>query len=451
MNQKPNPKLVLRDTYLKSAQQPAELNDIQVNREFVQLIQQAATNSSYWRDRLPTTLIDQGTDAITRNLTKFPIMTRLDVQQAFDESQIYLPGSRDSDYLVAATSGSTGTPARITKYLPMYVLEYDAITLLEWRWFRRDIKKPIVKIIYGKFNVEKANWGEPISLLGDPEPGFTIKTESEDIPKLVDLVLGMKPAYLYGMPSTITTMAHELLKTGNRFAEITQVLTAGETLQDWQRDLFKTAYQDAKVVDRYSAEEFGYIAMQCPRANHLHVIAPSVYIEILNENNEPCEIGELGRVVVTGLHTFAQPLIRYEIGDLARWGEPTGCGITWPIIESIEGRVHDFKLLPDGSKRRITFARTEYIKNPKLIDYQVLLFDDAIVAMLSVTDHLTISELELAETEISARVNLNLPLIIRQTNLYPLFSKAKRNPLEIVKDSYKSELSDADILGLVKS
>lgn len=451
MNQKSDPRIVLRNSFLKSAQQTFSQNLIQANNELIELVQRSASLSKYWRSRLPSTLASNGPDSFYENLQQLPIMTRVELQENFTESQVFLPKSKDSDYRITSTTGSTGNPARVLKYLPIHRLEFDAITLMEWRWFRRDVKNSIVKMKYGQPSVKRVKWGLPLSLLGESAIGYEVLTDSSDIPSLVNMIKKMNPVYLYSYPSTLTNMAHELMNTGQKFPAVTQVLTASETLEPWQRELFAEAFQGALVVDRYSSEEFGYIALQCPRGTHLHVIMPSNYIEIVNQDNQPCEIGELGRILVTGLHSFAQPLFRYEIGDLARWGEPTGCGINWPILDRVEGRVHEFKLLPDGSRRRVALSSVLFARNPKLREYKVILFDNAIVAMLSGVEPLTPEELAFTKKEIDERVNLNFPIYLRETSIMPMFKQSKREVFEVIAATYKDELSDEEIIRTVEA
>jgi phenylacetate-CoA ligase len=74
-------------------------------------------------------------------------------------------------------------------------------------------------------------------------------------------------------------------------------------------------------------------------------------IEILDEADEPCSPGQVGRVIVTPLHNFATPLIRYEIGDLAEVGSPCACGRTLPVIARVVGRARDMLTMPGGGKR----------------------------------------------------------------------------------------------------
>lgn len=76
----------------------------------------------------------------------------------------------------------------------------------------------------------------------------------------------------------------------------------------------------AKVFDRYLCEEVGAIAFQGRNENNpMHVAASHVMVEILRADGTHVDVGERGRVVVTSLHQWAHPVIRYELGDMATW------------------------------------------------------------------------------------------------------------------------------------
>jgi phenylacetate-CoA ligase len=106
-----------------------------------------------------------------------------------------------------------------------------------------------------------------------------------------------------------------------------------------------------RVVDMYSAKEAGPIALQCPLHDHYHEQSEAVLVEILDAEGRACAPGETGRVVLTSLHNFAAPLIRYEIGDLAERGPACGCGRALPVIARILGRRRNMLHYPDGSAR----------------------------------------------------------------------------------------------------
>jgi phenylacetate-CoA ligase len=82
----------------------------------------------------------------------------------------------------------------------------------------------------------------------------------------------------------------------------------------------------------------------------MHVQSESVYFELLNDKNEPCKTGETGKIVLTSLHSFATPLIRYEIGDYATLGPVCSCGRKSIVIDKILGRARNLMTKPNGQK-----------------------------------------------------------------------------------------------------
>ena len=74
---------------------------------------------------------------------------------------------------------------------------------------------------------------------------------------------------------------------------------------------------------------------------HAHPLAGVT--EILRPDGTPAPPGEMGEVVLTGLVNYAMPLIRYRVGDTARFAtESCPCGRGMPVIEEIGGRLDDF-------------------------------------------------------------------------------------------------------------
>jgi phenylacetate-CoA ligase len=71
-------------------------------------------------------------------------------------------------------------------------------------------------------------------------------------------------------------------------------------------------------------------------------------VEIVDDNGAPCPPGATGRVVITDLHNFATPLLRYEIGDLAEVAPPCPCGRGLPSLARVVGRRRNLLTLPDG-------------------------------------------------------------------------------------------------------
>jgi len=166
----------------------------------------------------------------------------------------------------------------------------------------------------------------------------------------VDWLKRKHPQYLISFPSNLVTLADYCLEHNITFAGLKGVRTVGETLRPEYRRLIESAW-GAKVTDIYTCEEAGYLAIQCPHGDHYHVQSENVILEVLNEKNEPCAVGEPGRIIVTSLHNYAMPLIRYDVGDAGVLGERCACGRGLPVLKEIHGRQRSLLKLADGSKR----------------------------------------------------------------------------------------------------
>ena len=76
--------------------------------------------------------------------------------------------------------------------------------------------------------------------------------------------------------------------------------------------------------------------------------------------------------MVTDLHNFAMPLIRYEIGDYAEAGEPCPCGRGMPVITRILGRTRNMLTLPSGEQIWPAFAKALREALPQLRQAQLV-------------------------------------------------------------------------------
>jgi phenylacetate-CoA ligase len=127
------------------------------------------------------------------------------------------------------------------------------------------------------------------------------------------------------------------------------MVCGGEVLPD---DLRRTAEAvfGARVLNRYGAHEVGQLCWECPQCGLLHCNDDSVVVEVVRDG-KPARPGETGEVLVTGLLSFAMPVLRFPLGDRVRQGPPMGepgCPFAFASISAIEGRRLDNLLLADG-------------------------------------------------------------------------------------------------------
>jgi phenylacetate-CoA ligase len=138
-------------------------------------------------------------------------------------------------------------------------------------------------------------------------------------------------------------LARYVAEAGARAWGAIPVLCGAERLFDADRRAIVEAFGPA-VFETYGSREFMLIASECEAHDGLHTAMENLLVEVVVRDGgveRPAEPGEVGELVVTDLHNFAMPFIRYAIGDLAVARAPgrCGCGRELLKIGPIEGRV----------------------------------------------------------------------------------------------------------------
>ncbi|HHT9152071.1 MAG TPA: phenylacetate--CoA ligase family protein [Candidatus Hypogeohydataceae bacterium YC40] len=127
------------------------------------------------------------------------------------------------------------------------------------------------------------------------------------------------------------------------------IFSTSAILDDYSRKFITDVFKE-KVVDIYGSNEGGCIAWECPQCNGYHVNIDMLVLEIL-ENGKSVPPGKEGEVVITNLHSYAMPLIRYRLGDIGTLSpEVPSCGRGMPLLKEITGRIDDFIVLPSGKR-----------------------------------------------------------------------------------------------------
>lgn len=285
-------------------------------------------------------------------LEALPVLRRAAVREAGEALRSSaLPQDHGQQHRIT-TSGATGTPVRLwgsdlTGFL------WRAFTLREHLWQERDFKAKLAAIRWAAKDFAAApagkhwpGWGDAVELLYETGPACMLNVVTP-LAQQAEWLLAEQPKYLVSFPSNLAALAEHCLQRGLSFPGLAQVRTIGETLTGRQRELFRKAW-GCEAVDMYSCEEAGYLALQCPRGAHYHVQAENVILEVVDDAGRPCPPGAEGHVLVTTLHNFATPLVRYALGDIAELGEPCACGRGLPVLQKIHGRRRNRLRLPDG-------------------------------------------------------------------------------------------------------
>jgi phenylacetate-CoA ligase len=168
----------------------------------------------------------------------------------------------------------------------------------------------------------------------------TVHLLPENLPHYAAALERFRPAYLSGYPSAMYVLAQYYRQSGRCAPQLMAALTSAETLLDHQRHAIEEAFA-TRVFDQYGQAEMQSFWYECEAGRmHAHPLAGTT--EILRPDATPAAPGEMGEIVLTGLVNYAMPLIRYRVGDTARFAiGPCPCGRGMPVIEEIGGRLDD--------------------------------------------------------------------------------------------------------------
>ncbi|MBI2842015.1 MAG: phenylacetate--CoA ligase family protein [Armatimonadetes bacterium] len=165
----------------------------------------------------------------------------------------------------------------------------------------------------------------------------------------IDMIRSLRPDVIYGYTSSLRILAERLLTSSEQPLRPKILMTSAEMLDQPTRKLIADAF-GTEPIDFYGSMEMGWIAWQCPERRGYHINSDCLIVECLH-NGWPAEHGEEGELVITNLHSDAAPLIRYATGDTGVLSDRRcSCGRTLPILESVNGRLADCIVLPDGRK-----------------------------------------------------------------------------------------------------
>jgi phenylacetate-CoA ligase len=279
---------------------------------------------------------------------------------------------QDADALLAVrTSGSSGEPFTIRRTWLEDKLQY----LLRLRAFRefgvRHRDRIVALGVAGRRDDgDRKLVGRSLRALGFhhrllvdglQEPGMVAAELAE-----------AKPDVLVGLPGMLDRLTAPDLSDAIRGVRPRLVVVGGEVATPRMRLRIREAF-GAPIHETYGSHECPLLAWECRHSGDLHTCDDGVVVEVLRDG-QPVEPGERGEVVVTNLHAYAMPFIRYRIGDLATRGHSCPCGAPFGTIGEIQGRMIDYFPLPDGRLlhpyeivSRLVWGPDEWIRQYQLV------------------------------------------------------------------------------------
>ena len=277
-----------------------------------------------------------------------PVMTKQDLQQPLE--MLLSDGFNKKNIYIDKTSGASGTPFIFSKDKFCHSLTW-AIIQDRFGWFDINFNKSKQARFYGILLNKTAFSKERLKDIVSHRTRFNVFDLSDSSFEDWISVFKSKPfEYMNGYTSSIVQFAKYLKHKGIVLSSICPSLrvciVTSEMLFEDDKLLMETQF-GVPIINEYGASELDLIAFQNPDG-YWQVNSETLFVEILDDNNNVLPLGEEGRLVITSLYNKSQPFIRYDIGDVGILSKKST--LKRPILEKLTGRTNDIVVLPSGKK-----------------------------------------------------------------------------------------------------
>jgi len=363
------------------------MNDY-ITKQLRQQLLKAFIEVPYYRESWSSIGIDNNFLELTtpETLFRLPILPKRELRMA--PERFVSDRVRQQERLITYhTSGSTGTPIKFICTPDTQRRIYAAKEVRSFRWAKTSIRLPrsmiggrlVVPRAYSKGPFYRYNWAEKQVYFS----AFHISPVN--VSQYVEGFNWFRPQVLTGYAHSYFLLARMMAEQAIVLDYEPQALVLGsEKLTPEMKEVISRSFR-ARAYQEYGAVESCMLATECEHGS-LHVNPDAGIVEIVDENGFPVPPGIEGRILCTSLLNEAQPLIRYEIGDIGVWSNQTcSCGREHlAVLQEVVGRLEDVVVGPDG--REMVRFHGIFVELPHVIEGQVIqeapdLFTVNVIAM----------------------------------------------------------------------
>jgi phenylacetate-CoA ligase len=332
-----------------------ELRTLQ-STELRKLLDHAFDHSPHYRRRFEERALEPSDIRTIDDLPKLPLLTREEAADSFeDRMSLAEPLPR----IHKMTSGTTGRPLAFAYDVGSeYWRQATKLRGYGWAGYRPGDRSVHFWGSIAAVQAPRLKTKVKVALdhLVRREHYIDCADHSEEaLSSVIRQLRELRPKVIVCYAQAGAALARQIVETNSRDWEDIAVISAAERLFPADRDAMTEAFGPG-IFDTYGSREVMLIAAECQAHQGLHVSMENLAVElIVCEGNieRPALPGELGQVVVTDLHNYGAPFIRYVNGDLAVAlpAERCVCGRALSRLQRVEGRETD--TLRDGEGRPV--------------------------------------------------------------------------------------------------
>jgi phenylacetate-CoA ligase len=327
---------------------PSEINRLHEER-LIQLLRHAWENTDYYRVVLGDCGVVRENTVDLDCFHKIPFLTKEVIRREGPRLRAKnLPKGRKP--YVNRTGGSTGEP--VEYWQDSYYWDNNVATkIYHFEVLGKQLGESELKVWGSDRDIfqETGSWTAIIkNFLYNRRIRTCSRLSDTDMKAIVDEINRFRPKSIWGYIDGAYMIADYVNRSGVAVHSPVAVFGGGGTLFPHMSEAIKRAFH-APAVNIYGSREMGEIACECAELAGLHICTLSHRVEVIDGNAMPV-IDQEGDLIVTSLHNYTMPFIRYRIGDRGRLTDRScRCGRGFPLLDSLTGRSMESFVTADGA------------------------------------------------------------------------------------------------------
>ncbi|MCF8102170.1 MAG: hypothetical protein K9K66_10980 [Desulfarculaceae bacterium] len=331
------------------------------NMQMIKLLKYAYESVEFYHKWYDECGVDIKSVASIEDLNRLPILTKQLVRKSF--GRMVSSNFSKRHLYKSLTSGTTGTP--------LTVYQTKAGLAFQWAiWWRHKARfglstKDRYLTLGARIPVSQTQSTCPYwrkDFINNRVYMSTYHISKRTVKDIVSYLNATNFDFFTGYPSAMYSLANLISEAGLKLYNKPKYIISGSDALLPKYEMLISKIFGAPVTEQYGMSEFAGNMSKCEFGNY-HVDFECCYVEAL-----PIEKAGVYKILLTGWGNKAMPFIRYEVGD---FGVPRdcncACGRKSLYFESIDGRLEDYIITPDGRKIIGMNQVFEYAKNAREI------------------------------------------------------------------------------------
>jgi phenylacetate-CoA ligase len=314
----------------------AELDGLRL-ASLQRLLEHAGRHVPYWSQLFRTVGFEPRAVRSLADLDALPVLTREIVQERFHD---LVDPTRHPRNIRKGTSGTTGVPLKF-EYCNESEAWRQATRLRGYEWAGYKMGLPTLHYWGAGAQTPRGLRARKVGLdraLRREVYVDAVKQDQASLRRVVELLARMRPHAVVAYTQALAAFSRWVSEHGLRDWPDVRVVCAAEPATPHDRHAIEQAF-GPHLFETYGSRETMLIAAECDAHDGLHLSEENLVVEIARNGKRVAD-GEPGDVLVTDLHNYGMPFIRYANGDVATMSaqERCPCGRGLRKLSRVEGR-----------------------------------------------------------------------------------------------------------------